>query len=78
MKIPRHNTPNIEAVGSRPPAKREFNPNANIAKVKLKKVISNSNLTFFPTINIAQYCCSLKSYGLSFYYLPECPNRNCY
>ena len=55
MKIPRHNTPNIEAVGSRPPAKREFNPNANIAKVKLKKVISNSNFKLFPTIDIVAH-----------------------
>ena len=55
MKMPRHNTPSIKAVGSRPPAIREFNPSANIAKVKVKKVISNSNFKFFPTINIAAH-----------------------
>ena len=41
MKIPRHNPPSIKAVGSLPPAIREFNPSANIAKVKVKKVISD-------------------------------------
>ena len=55
MKIPRHNPPSIKAVGSRPPAIREFNPSANIAKVKVKKVISNSNFKFFPAINIAAH-----------------------
>ena len=55
MKIPRHNQPSIKAIGLPPPAIREFNPSANIAKVKVKKVISNSNFRFFPTINIAAH-----------------------
>ena len=55
MKSPRHNPPSIKAVGSLPPAIREFNPSANVAKVKVKKVISNSNFKFFPTINIAAH-----------------------
>ena len=55
MKIPRHNPPSIKAVGSLPPAIREFNPSANIAKVKVKKVISNSNFKFLPASNIAAH-----------------------
>ena len=55
MKIPRHNPPSIKVVGSLPPAIREFNPSANIAKVKVKKVISNSNFKFLPTSNIAAH-----------------------
>ena len=53
--MPRHNPPSIKAVGSRPPTIREFNPTANIAKVKVKKVISNSNFKFLPSINIAAH-----------------------
>ena len=55
MNIPRHNTPSIKAVGSRPPTIREFKPSANIAKVKLKKIISKSNFKLFPTINISAH-----------------------
>ena len=55
MKIPRHNPPSIKAVGLPPPTIREFNPSANIAKVKVKKVISNSNLKFLPIIKIAAH-----------------------
>ena len=55
MKIPRHNPPSIKAVGSRPPAIREFNPRANIAKVKVKKAISNSNFKFLPISKIAAH-----------------------
>ena len=55
MKIPRHNPPSIKAVGLPPPAIREFNPSANIAKVKVKKVISNSNFKFLPISKIAAH-----------------------
>ena len=66
MKIPRHNPPSIKAVGSLSPAIREFNPSANIAKVKVKKVISNSNFKFLPTSNIAAHWKTLHYLFISF------------